>query len=235
MPTAFLERCTFIGGSGARFPYRLLRPENMDRRQRYPLVLFLHGAGERGDDNDQQLIHGVPEFARPERRRQYPCILVAPQCPAGHRWVETDWGAAAHTMPARPSVPLQLLLELLAHLPTQLPIDSKRVYVTGMSMGGFGAWELLARQPQGFAAAVLICAGADLATAPAIASVPQWVFHGARDDAVPVSRSRQMVAALRQAGGRPRFTEYPEVGHDSWNAAYGDPEMFAWLFAQKQD
>ena len=222
-------------GSASSLPYRLLQPETSEAQRRYPLVVFLHGAGERGADNEQQLIHGVPEFARPERRAAEPCFLIAPQCPVGHRWVETDWGGEAHTMAAEPSLPLRALLELLDRLPQELPIDLQRVYITGMSMGGFGAWEALARRPELFAAAVLVCAGADLATAPIVARTPQWAFHGALDDAVPVQRSRTMIAALRQAGGSPRYTEYPAVGHDSWNPACADPEMHAWLFKQKRD
>ena len=115
-----------------------------------------------------------------------------------------------------------------------LPIDAKRVYVTGLSMGGYGTWDLLARKPELFAAGVPVCGGADEATAEAVKGVPVWAFHGAKDGVVKPARSKNMVAALEKAGAKPKFTEYPTVGHDAWNPAYKDPAMFAWLFAQKK-
>jgi predicted peptidase len=229
-----LEARTFKDAQGKTLPYRLLLPENYDPKKSYPLVVFLHGAGERGTDNKAQLIHGVAEFAKPENRKKYPCFLIAPQCPAGRRWVEVDWGAESHTMPKEPSEPERLTLELITALQKEFAIDTRRIYVTGLSMGGFGAWDLICRRPELFAAAVSVCGGGDEAQAAKIARIPVWVFHGAKDGAVKVSRSRNMVDALKRAGGRPRYTEYPDVGHDSWVPAYRDAEMFAWLFAQKR-
>ncbi len=230
-----LEKRTFTDASGKVLRYRLLKPENYDSKQSYPLVLFLHGAGERGDDNDKQLIHGIPEFARPENRQKYPCFLAAPQCPDKVKWVDTDWTADAHKQPAEPTEPLRLTMELLDALPKEFNIDRKRIYVTGLSMGGFGTWDILARRPDLFAAAAPVCGGADEATAPKIAKIPIWAFHGAKDTVVKPARSRNMIAALKKAGGSPKYTEYPDEGHGSWAPAYRDPELFQWLFAQKKE
>jgi predicted peptidase len=129
---------------------------------------------------------------------------------------------------------MQSTIELVAALEKEFAsIDPRRLYVTGLSMGGFGTWDLLSRFPKKVAAAVPICGGADEAQAPAIAKIPVWVFHGGADDVVKTVRSRNIVAALKAAGGSPRYTEYPGVGHGSWDQAYGEPELFPWLFSQK--
>ncbi len=211
-----------------------MRPENVAADETYPLVVFLHGAGERGGDNNAQLIHGVGEFAAPEQRRKYPCFLIAPQCPSGKRWVEVDWSAKSHTLPKEPSDPMRATLELIQSLQKELPIDSKRIYVTGLSMGGYGVWDALARKPELFAVGAPVCGGADINTANTIKQIPVWLFHGDQDPAVPVSRSRDMVAALKKAGGEPKYTEYKGIGHNSWDRAYKEEEMFKWLFAQKR-
>jgi len=218
-----------------QLPYRLLCPRVAEPGTRYSLVVFLHGAGERGTDNETQLVHGVPQFLAAENRTKYDYFLIAPQCPPGQRWVEADWGADSHVQPKEPSEPARLTLELIGQAMRELPIDFQRVYLTGLSMGGFGVWDLLARRPDLFAAAAIVCGGADEATAESIRHIPQWVFHGAKDDAVKPERSRRMVAALRKAGGSPRYTEYPNVGHHSWGNAYSDPELFDWLFAQRRN
>jgi predicted peptidase len=230
-----LEKRTFKDAKGMTLPYRLLTPENYDAKKPYPLVVFLHGAGERGNDNQAQLVHGVPEFVKPENRQKYPCFLIAPQCPAGKKWADVDWSGDSHRLSKEPSEPGQLVLELIAALRKEFPIDAKRIYITGLSMGGYGTWDLISRHPDLFAAAVPVCGGGDEAQAARIAKLPIWVFHGAKDRAVKVERSRNMVSALKKAGGGPRYTEYPDVGHDSWVPAYRDAEMFAWLFAQKKE
>ena len=229
-----MEKHVFEDARGRKLPYRLLKPLTVEKDRRYPLVVFLHGAGERGTDNEKQLVHGVPQFAAEETRRKYPCFLIAPQCPEGMRWVEVDWGADSHRLPAEPSEPGRLTLELIDRAMKDLPVDPDRVYVTGLSMGGYGAWDLVARRPDLFAAAAPVCGGADEATAAKVKHVPAWVFHGAKDAAVKPARSRNMVAALEKAGGKPRYTEYPDVGHNSWDNAYRDPEFYKWLFAQKR-
>ncbi len=231
--SAVLEKKTFAGADGKALPYRLLKPDGAPAKS-YPLVVFLHGAGERGTDNEKQLVHGVPEFAKDENRKKYPCFLVAPQCPDGLKWVDVDWSADSHAQPKEPSEPARLVLELIESLRKEYPIDPKRIYLTGLSMGGFGAWDLIARRPELFAAAVPVCGGGDEAQAPRIAKLPIWAFHGAKDGVVKPRRSRNMVEALRKAGGLPGSTEYPHVGHDSWGPAYRDAEMMKWLFDQKR-
>lgn len=217
-------------GSGGALPYRLLRPAKEENGKLYPLVVFLHGAGERGTDNETPLVHGVKEFVK--LRESYPCFLIAPQCPEGKRWVEVDWSLPRHDMPATPSEPMKSLVELIDQLSAKLPVDKKRVYATGLSMGGFGTWDLLARYPDRFAAAVAVCGGADEKTAALIAKTPVWAFHGAKDGAVIPDRSRHAVEAVKKAGGKVQYLEYPDVGHDSWNRAYADPLMMKWLFEQ---
>jgi predicted peptidase len=214
-------------------PYRLLVPPGHHAAP-VPLVLFLHGAGERGHDNLAQLVHGVAIFAEPEVRRRHPAYVVAPQCPAGQRWVEKDWSAAAHRLPPAPSLPLQQVLALLPRLRDEFPIDPDRIYVTGLSMGGFGTWDIVVREPRLFAAAVPICGGGDESFAPSIAPLPIWAFHGELDPVVPVARSRNMIAALRRAGGDPRYTEYPGEGHSCWTRAYHEPDLLPWLFSQRR-
>jgi len=234
-PPLPLEKRSYASDDGKTLPYRLLKPIAYNPAVKYPLVLFLHGAGERGTDNEIQMVHGIPEFAKEETRKKYPCFVVAPQCPAKAKWVEVDWSLDQHAQPKEPSEPMRLTLELLAALQKEFSIDAKRLYVTGLSMGGYGTWDLVARKPELFAAAVPICGGADEMTAGKIAKLPIWTFHGAKDTAVKVSRSRNMIEALKKAGGQPKYTEYPDVGHDSWVPAYKDPEMYQWLFAQKRE
>jgi len=229
-----LEKHVFEDGD-QKLPYRLLKPLKVEDGKKYPLVIFLHGAGERGADNEKQLVHGVPQFATPENRKKYPCFLIAPQCPEGKKWVEVDWSADSHTQPKDPGEVGRLTLALIEKSIKDLPVDPKRVYVTGLSMGGYGTWDLVARRPDLFAAAAPVCGGADEATAHKIKAIPIWAFHGAKDTAVKPERSRNMIAALKKAGGKPKYTEYPDVGHNSWDNAYRDPVFFKWLFAQKKN
>ena len=233
-PANLLEKKTFTDAQGKTLSYRLLKPVNEDPKQSYPLVVFLHGAGERGSDNTAQLTHGVGDFAREENRKNYPCFLIAPQCPSGAKWSDVDWGAEKHVMPKEPSESGRLTLELIAAMQKEHRIDPKRIYITGLSMGGYGTWDLIARRPELFAAAVPVCGGGDEATAAVMAKIPIWAFHGDKDGAVKVSRSRNMIEALKKAGGEPKYSEYAGVGHDSWVKAYSDPEMMKWLFAQKR-
>jgi len=230
------EARVYANKAGQTLNYRLMIPEGYSESgaQQYPLVLFLHGAGERGDDNVKQLIHGTKDFASEENRRKYPCFVVVPQCPNGKRWVEVDWSADTHKQPQDESISLVLTREVLASLQKQFRIDSQRLYVTGLSMGGYGTWDMVTRTPDVFAAAVPVCGGGDETVAARAVQVPIWAFHGDKDTAVKPERSRRMIAALEQAGGKPKYTEYPGVGHNSWSQTYANPEVLAWLFAQKR-
>ncbi|NBO91098.1 MAG: phospholipase [Planctomycetia bacterium] len=226
-----LEKRTFTKDK-AMLPYRLMKPDGYDGTKQYPIVIFLHGAGERGNDNKAQLKHGIKDFASDENRKKYPCFLLVPQCPSHpKRWA--DWSAKA-PISEKPTEPLALVLGILTELKAEFKIDPKRVYVTGLSMGGFGTWDLIARHPELFAAGVPICGGGDPSQAAKIAPVPVWVFHGAKDKVVVVQRSREMVEALKKAGAMPKYTEYPQAEHDSWTASYSDPKLMDWLFAQKK-
>jgi predicted peptidase len=222
----------FKAASGETLNYRLyLPPPPTDKK--LPVVLFLHGAGERGADNALQLKHGIASLIRYGKEAGDPAILLIPQCPAGGSWVDAIWDAPAHTMKERPADALRLALALLRDTLATLPADPARVYVTGISMGGYGTWDAIQRTPGLFAAALPICGGGDTAMAPAVKRVPVWTFHGDKDAAVPVSRSRDMVKALEACGGNIQYREYPGAGHDVWTQTYNDTAVLAWFFAQR--
>ncbi len=193
-------------------------------------MIFLHGAGERGKDNLAQLKWNVRDFAKPEVRSKYPCYVMAPQCPADDMW--SDYRRVGE-LPEKPTAPLQAVMEETAVLMKNLPIDYARLYVGGLSMGGFGTWDLLARWYDRIAAAFPICGGGDPGTAKKFSHIAIWTFHGAKDEAVPVSRTREMVAALKKHNSTVKYTEYPKVGHDSWKNAFAEPDLFPWLFEQR--
>jgi predicted peptidase len=225
---------TYKDADGHTLPYRLLSPKKIEPGKTYPLVLFLHGAGERGTDNAQQLVHGVAAFAKPENQGEYPCFVVAPQCPADRCWVEVNWNQPSHEMPEKASEPLKLALDLVEKMTAELPVDKGRLYVTGLSMGGFGTWDAIQRRPKLFAAAIPICGGGDTAQAAKLKEVPIWAFHGDKDPVVPVRRTIDMIEAVAKAGGLAKMTIYSGIGHDSWTATYANPDVLAWLFAQKK-
>ena len=239
--SAFAARC-FIDAAGQKLPYRILLPEPIAPGMSYPLVVVLHGAGERGTDNLLPLGNGVAAMLT-RSRGGFPCVAVVPQCPPGLRWVEVDWSAAHHPLPSIPSLPLHAVLALVDALadpqgsltPAAGLVDPARLYLMGLSMGGYGVWDAVSRQPQRFAAAVPICGGAaeDQAASLCAAGLPIWAFHGARDPVVPVERSRRIVSALRGCRSPVRYTEYPEVGHDAWTWALQEPELLPWLFSQE--
>jgi predicted peptidase len=229
---SMLKKRIYKDENGKTLPYRLMKPDHYDPKMKYPLVLFLHGAGERGTDNEKQLVHGVPEFAKAENRKKYPCFLIAPQCPAKEGW--SDFMSKKAVASKGPSEPGRLAVELVKAIQKEFSIDPDRLYITGLSMGGFGTWDIICRNPDMFAAAVPICGGGDESQAEKIAKMPIWVFHGAKDPIVKPERSREMVDALKKAGGNPKYTEYPGVAHNSWEKAYKDHEMFKWLFEQKK-
>jgi predicted peptidase len=222
----------YIDKSGQSLNYRLMKPFDYNPSKKYPLVIFLHGAGERGDDNVSQLVHAAKDFANEERRRQYPAYVLFPQCPKEKRWVEIDWKLDSHTFPEQPSESLALVKALVDDMIESAGIDDTRVYITGLSMGGFGTWDAIARYEGFFAAAAPICGGGDPATASRLVDLPVWCFHGAKDKVVKFHRSQTMVNAIKKLGGDPKFTEYPDAEHDSWTQTYADPALYEWMFAQ---
>lgn len=220
------ESHTFESGKET-LKYRLLKPETIEEKKKYPLVIFLHGAGERGDDNKAQLKHGAGEFAKPEVRKKHPCFVLAPQCPKNDWWAGSFRGMSGASG--------KQVIQLVEKLRKELPIDEKRIYITGLSMGGFGTWELLIQHPDLFAAAIPICGGGNVKAADKLVKIPIWAFHGDADNVVKPDLSRSMIEAIKKTGGKPKYTEYPGVGHDSWTRTYRNPEVIDWLFEQKKD
>ena len=222
-------------------PYRILYPVNFDVKQDYPLIFFLHGSGERGNDNEKQLVHGSDLFLQPSNREQYPAIVVFPQCPGGDAWtrraMKTVDGKRQFYFKkgGRPSPPMNVLLHLVDSMYQLSFIDKTRVYVGGLSMGGMGTFELVRRRPGIFAAAFPICGGGNPKNAKQYAeTIPFWIFHGAKDDVVPPEYSEQMVEAIQSKGGQVRFSLYPEADHNSWDKAFAEPELLPWLFSKSR-
>lgn len=199
--------------------YLLYLPERYyEDKKDWPLVLFLHGAGERGDNLDLVKVWGPPQLVA--EGREYPFILVSPQCPAEGWWSD--------------DVQAGVLDALLDDVAGRYRVDKDRVYVTGLSMGGFGTWRLAVDHPDRFAAIIPVCGKGEPAKAQRIKDLPVWVFHGADDDAVPLSGSQDMVDALKACGSNVKFTIYPNTGHNCWSATYANPEVYDWLLSQKR-
>jgi predicted peptidase len=231
------EAKEFHAVSGKVLPYRIQKPEQLEPGKKYPLVLFLHGAGERGTDNKKQLVwfwdaRKPSPMTRPEVI-DAKAIVVVPQCPEGKQFVDVPWSKGSYKSPPV-SEPMKLTLELVDSLVKDLPVDPDRIYVIGMSMGGYGAFDAIQRRPELFAAAIPICGAGDPSRAKEIAHVAVWAFHGDKDDAVPVSGSRDMIDALKKAGASPRYTEYPGTEHNSWSPAFAEKEFWTWLLPQKR-
>ena len=229
MPVApFVPR--LFSHAGKHMPYRLFAPEGASAEHPLPLVVWLHGASGVGTDNRAQIEAGGNEFGsrlwvRPEIQAKYPAFVVAPQSPASELW--GNLGSAKVTTFG------QLVIDLVDALAREFPIDRDRVYLLGQSRGGIGVWDLISKRPEVFAAAVPLCAQGDPKRVVAARGVRVWVFHGAKDP-MPVANAREMVAALTAAGGVVRYTEYPDLGHEIWTRAFGEPDLPAWLFAQKR-
>lgn len=225
----------FVNGKGDTLPYRQLFPD-YDTLRKYPLVIFLHGSGERGKDNEAQLKWGVKNFATDENMKIYPSFVIAPQCPVNSNWANfaENKNNTNLLLQKSPSKTMELVVALINDLIKKFPIDTKRIYITGLSMGGYGTFDAIERYPNLFAAAVPVCGGGDVSLSSSIKHIPIWIFHGADDSVVPAAFSRNMVEALTKAGAHPGYTQYPEVGHFSWIAAYSDPLLMAWLFRQRK-
>ncbi|MCA8948501.1 MAG: dienelactone hydrolase family protein, partial [Planctomycetes bacterium] len=228
-------RAGAVDVDGRSYPYRLLEPLPELAHAPRPLVVFLHGAGERGDDNERQLTWLPAVLGRRELRERLPCYLLAVQCPQDERWVETPWGeAVSEPLAPAPSPALRAVMVAMDRIVATRRVDRGRVYVTGLSMGGYGTWDLAARLPDRFAAALPVCGGGDERSAGRLAGLPISVWHGGADKVVPVARSRVMVATLRALGVPVDYRELDGVGHDAWKRAYGDDGALPWLFAQDQ-
>ena len=231
--TSLFEAYCHIEGNDT-LPYRLYRSQKADTMtEALPMVIFLHGAGERGNDNYMQLKHCIQYFLDDTVTGRYPFLLMVPQCPNERRWVNTDWSLPEHTMDSLPTAELRGVMTLFDSLTACGVVDSTRVYISGISMGGFGVWDALQRWPEKFAAAIPICGGGDPAFAHVMKDIPIYIFHGMLDGAVMPSRSIQMYNALREVGNEEAIlVTYPELGHLCWDEAFSTPGLFEWLFGK---
>ncbi len=194
--------------------YLLYLPKDYDKQKSWPLLLFLHGAGERGDDLELVKKHGPPKLIA--EGKEFPFIVVSPQCSEEVWWEPIE------------------LTALLDQVIKTHKVDEDRIYVTGLSMGGFGTWRIAALTPNRFAAIAPICGGGEKYWARRFSHLPTWAFHGAKDKGVPVERSQEMIDAMKEKGGEPKLTVYPEAEHDSWTETYNNPMFYEWLLAQKR-
>lgn len=195
--------------------YLLYLPNGYDTEEQksWPLLLFLHGAGERGDSLDLVTMHGPPKIVQ---SKDLPFLVVSPQCPVNQRWSP------------------EILKELLDDIIERYRADRNRIYLTGLSMGGFGTWDLSMKYPEMFAALAPICGGGDPSQVGKIKHIPIWVFHGAKDPVVTLQRSEEMVNALKKINGNVKFTVYPDATHDSWTETYNNEELYEWLLEQRK-
>lgn len=225
---------------GDTLPYRVLLPVDYDSTQKYPVIFFLHGAGERGRDNEKQLVHGSKLFLKEEIRNQYKAIVFFPQCPISDYWANV---LRVHDASGRnfyfqeegpPNRYMELLQQFVSMVLQNHPVKKDQVYVGGLSMGGMGTFELVRRMPDVFAAAFPICGGANPLTAAKMKNVKWWVFHGGKDNVVPPIHSEKMVGALKKCGATVKFTIYPEANHNSWDPAFAEPGLIPWLFSNKR-
>jgi predicted peptidase len=223
--------------------FRIMYPEGYQPSKKYPVILVLHGAGERGNDNEKQLVHGSKLFASPENRKNFPAIVIFPQCPSNDFWARVSVRRRTDSTPSVFQFPVDAPIGKSLNLVTQLmdsmvktgTVNTRKIYVGGLSMGGMGTFELLWRRPDLFAAAFPICGGGAESKAPVYGrKFPIWVFHGEADDVVPVENSRKMVAALKDARAKVRYSEYPGVNHNSWDAAFGEKDLLPWMFDKKK-
>lgn len=229
--------------SGDTMPFRVLLPENYDPAKKYPLVLFLHGRGESGTDNEKQLTHGAKMFLQDSIRKNYPAIVVFPQCASNSYWSNVQMITTGSKTGKRtfyfvpvgePSQSMKMLQALVANLLERYPVKMDQVYVMGLSMGGMGTFELVRRMPGLFAAAIPICGGAHTATAAQLIKTSWWIFHGGKDDVVLPVYSEKMYEALQKVKAKVQFKLFPDANHNSWDPAFAEPGLLKWLFEQRK-
>lgn len=231
------EAANYLDGADT-LRYRILKPKNKEADKKYPLVIFLHGSGERGQDNSAQLKHGSSLFTSAENRENFKAYVVFPQCPEGDYWANISYTNEGNGLgfgfkkQAPPQKSLKMVLGLLDELLKRPDVDTSRVYVMGLSMGGMATYELLQRRPTVFAAAIPICGGANTENAQLYAeNTPVWIFHGTDDRVIHPKYSIEMATAINEAGGSPRLNLYDKTGHDSWTRAFAEPDFLSWLFS----
>ena len=232
------EKKVFVAPSGDSLQYRLLRPEVEETGKKYPLVLFLHGAGERGNDNEKQLMHGGQMFLNPVNREKHPAFVLMPQCPEEGYWAY--FSRPASFVPAEIPVEqemapiLRTVKELLDTYLALPQVDKSRIYIIGLSMGGMGTFDMVIRYPETFAAAVPICGAVNPVRLPQAKGVAFRIFHGDADNIVPVEGSREAYKALKRCDAKVEYIEFPSCSHGSWVPAFNYPGFMDWLFSQKK-
>lgn len=217
-------------------PYRIYVPDDYDSNKSYPLLMFFHGAGERGNDNAAQLKIGLGQMFNDSNSPIYQCIVVAPQCPANRQWVNVPaWTETQYSTDAiDESRELKTALRIMEKIKDEYTVDDDRVYVSGISMGGYATWDLLVRHTDLFAAAIPVCGGADYRYAERLVDVPIYTFHGLRDNTVPFHGTERMVNDIREAGGEKiTYVTYPDMEHAIWETAYATEELSAWLLSHR--
>jgi predicted peptidase len=221
--------------------YRILYPENFDPKQKYPVVFFLHGSGERGSDNQKQLVHGGNLFLKPDLRKKFPAIVVFPQCPENDSWTNlkrTEGGTGKNKFEfqkrGKPTTAMHALVGMVEDFEDKPFVDKSQIYVGGLSMGGMGTFELLRRKPKTFAAAFTICGGDNIANVKKYKNVPLWIFHGGKDDVVNFELSKDIADHLKIIGKEVKFTLYADANHNSWDSAFAEPQLLPWLFSHKK-
>ncbi|HET8859555.1 prolyl oligopeptidase family serine peptidase [Marivirga sp.] len=238
--TSAFDKEVFIE-NGDTLKYRILYPKNFDRDKKYPLVLFLHGAGERGDDNEKQLVHGSHLFLNEENREKFPAIVIFPQCPEDEYWAKADIDRSESAnvfefdYSSEPNPALKKTISLLDSMQTHENVNQDKIYLGGLSMGGMGTFELLHRKPNTFAAAIAICGAGDPNSVKNYAQeIDLWVFHGVEDDVVLPQYSKEMVEALKNEKANVKFTLYPDANHNSWDSAFAEADLLPWLFSNSK-
>ena len=226
----------YISSKGDSLPYRSLKPKKAEAGKKYPLVIFLHGAGERGDDNESQLIHGSQMFLNPVNRMNHPAYVIFPQCPSDGYWAYSQRPKSLENLEAEEEMPpvFKTLKELIDTYLAMPEIDKRRVYIMGLSMGAMGTYDMVIRFPEIFAAAIPICGIVNHERLSTIKGVKFRIFHGDADPIVPVSGSRNAYTTLLKAGVDAELHEFPGCGHNSWNPAFTQPDFMEWLFNQKK-
>ena len=233
------EKKVYVSASGDTLNYRLLRPEVEQEGKQYPLVLFLHGAGERGSDNEKQLFHGSQMWLNPVNRKNYPAYVLFPQCPESGYWAYVERPSVFQPKKMLANFPISpifvVLKELLDSYLALPQVDKSRIYIIGLSMGAMGVYDLTVRYPEIFAAAIPICGIVNPKRLKAAKDVKFRIFHGSEDNIVPPSGSRRAYKALKKAGAEVQYIEFPGVGHTSWHQAFNVPDFMKWLFFQKKE
>lgn len=234
------ERSVYVSRQDT-LPYRILFPDNFDAGKKYPVLFFLHGRGESGSDNQSQLTHGGKVFLKEEVRRQFPAIIIFPQCSNDSYWANVDIRTDStgkrsfhFKKGGKPTKAMHALSGLVDRMVAKPYVNKEQVYIGGLSMGGMGTYEMLRRKPKLFAAAFAICGGDNMKNVKKYRKVPLWVFHGAKDDIVDPSFSENIVGELKKRNADVKYTVYPEANHNSWDPALAEPELLPWLFSHSK-